>query len=81
MSCAVEVVNLSLSYDFSEEKTNREKQWIFKDLNFKITEGDFIMITGHSGCGKSSLINMINGVIPNLKKPMYKATFTFTDTA
>ena len=68
MSCALEVVNLSLSYDFSEEKTNREKRWIFKDLNFKVNQGDFIMLTGHSGCGKSSLINMINGVIPNLKK-------------
>jgi energy-coupling factor transporter ATP-binding protein EcfA2 len=68
MSCALEVVNLSLSFDFSEGKTDREKQWVFKDLNFKITEGDFIMLTGHSGCGKSSLINMINGVIPHLKK-------------
>ncbi len=68
MSCALEVVNLSLSYDFLEEKTNREKRWIFRDLNFKVNQGDFIMLTGHSGCGKSSLINMINGVIPNLKK-------------
>lgn len=68
MSCALEVVNLSLSYDLSEDKTNREKRWIFRDLNFKINQGDFIMLTGHSGCGKSSLLNMINGVIPNLKK-------------
>ncbi|HHW93364.1 MAG TPA: ATP-binding cassette domain-containing protein [Clostridiaceae bacterium] len=68
MSCVLEVVNLSLSYDVSKERTNREQQWIFKELNFKVSQGDFIMLTGHSGCGKSSLLNMINGVIPNLKK-------------
>ena len=26
---------------------------IFKDYSLKINDGDFILITGHSGCGKS----------------------------
>ncbi len=68
MSPAVEVKNLSLSYDFSENKPDEKRKWIFKDLNFQIEEGEFILLTGDSGCGKSSLMNMINGVIPNLKK-------------
>lgn len=68
MCPAVEVKNLSLSYDFSENKSDEERKWIFKDLNFQIEEGEFILLTGDSGCGKSSLMNMVNGVIPNLKK-------------
>lgn len=63
----LEVKNLSLSYDFEENKPREERMWVFKDLNFQIAEGEFILLTGSSGCGKSSLMNMINGVIPNLK--------------
>lgn len=67
MCPAIEAKNLSLSYDFAENKSKKERTWIFKDLNFQIEAGEFILFTGASGCGKSSLMNMINGVIPNLK--------------
>jgi energy-coupling factor transport system ATP-binding protein len=67
MKPTIKVKNLSLSYDLEENKPREERIWIFKDLNFQIEEGEFILITGSSGCGKSSLMNMINGVIPNLK--------------
>ena len=67
MSSAIDVKNLSLSYDFAENKSDEERMWIFKDLNFQIEPGQFILLTGPSGCGKSSLMNLINGVIPNLK--------------
>lgn len=67
MSISLEVKNLSLSYDFTEGMPVNKRMWVFKDLNFQIKKGEFILLTGFSGCGKSSLINMINGVIPNLK--------------
>ncbi|HHT23941.1 MAG TPA: ATP-binding cassette domain-containing protein, partial [Clostridiaceae bacterium] len=68
MSLALEIKNLSLSYDLTEEKSDADKQWVFQDLNFQIESGEFILVAGPSGCGKSSLMNAINGVIPNLKK-------------
>ena len=36
---------------------------ILKDINFKINEGEFVVIVGHSGCGKSTLLKIIAGLI------------------
>lgn len=39
---------------------------VFKDLNFEITPGDFVFVTGASGSGKSTLIKLIlNQVKPS----------------
>lgn len=38
---------------------------IFDGFSLKINTGDFILITGNSGCGKTTLLNMIGG----LEKP------------
>lgn len=49
------IKNISLSFP------NREK--ILNDINFKIIKNEFIAITGPTGSGKSSLIDMIIGLI------------------
>lgn len=50
--------NLSFKYKDSEEG-------LF-GLNFAVEEGDFVLLAGDSGCGKSSLIKCLNGLIPHL---------------
>lgn len=35
-----------------------------KDVNLKITEGEFISVIGHSGCGKSTVLNAVAGLNP-----------------
>lgn len=33
-----------------------------KNINLSIREGEFISIIGHSGCGKSTVLNLIAGL-------------------
>ena len=35
---------------------------VFHDINFKIEEGEFVTIIGHSGCGKSTILNVLAGL-------------------
>ena len=35
------------------------------DINLKISEGEFVLLTGASGCGKSSLLRALAGLIPD----------------
>ena len=58
MSVVVETRNLSFSYE------NGIK--ILDKVNFKINKGEFVLLTGQSGEGKSTLIFLLNGIIPNL---------------
>lgn len=34
-----------------------------RDVNFSIKEGEFVSIIGHSGCGKSTVLNLIAGLL------------------
>ena len=35
---------------------------VFEDVNFDIREGEFICIIGHSGCGKTTILNVLAGL-------------------
>ena len=54
----IEVKNLTIAYgDFV----------LLKDLNFTINKGDVFIIMGGSGCGKSSLLRGLTGLVPIAK--------------
>jgi len=40
------------------------QEWIFKNLNLDLSEGDTIAITGGNGSGKSTLLKCLSGAIP-----------------
>lgn len=40
-----------------------ENTTILKNLNFEVNQGELVVITGKSGCGKSSFLKAINGII------------------
>ena len=33
-----------------------------KDIELKISEGEFVSLIGHSGCGKSTVLNVVAGL-------------------
>jgi nitrate/nitrite transport system ATP-binding protein len=43
-------------------KTKKGSFEALRDINLKITKGEFITLIGHSGCGKSTLLNLIAGL-------------------
>ncbi|MHA1916910.1 MAG: energy-coupling factor ABC transporter ATP-binding protein [Candidatus Ranarchaeia archaeon] len=41
------------------------KEWSLKDINLEINQGDFVLIIGPTGCGKTTLCRTFNGLIPH----------------
>lgn len=56
---SIEVKNLSFCY---AEKTPQET-YALNDVSFRISDGEFIGIMGQTGCGKSTLIQLIAGLL------------------
>jgi energy-coupling factor transporter ATP-binding protein EcfA2 len=38
---------------------------VMENLSFEITEGEMVLVMGHTGSGKSSLLRLINGLVPH----------------
>lgn len=55
---AVELNQVCFTYQGSKEIGLNE-------INLKIKQGEFILLTGRSGCGKTTLTRLINGLIPH----------------
>ena len=54
----IEFDNVSFSYGTQTEGSLR-------NINFKVKEGEFILLTGQSGSGKTTVTRLINGLIPH----------------
>ena len=54
------VENVFKSFDPSEEQNRR---FVLRGINLQAGEGEFVSLLGHTGCGKSTLMNLIAGYI------------------
>ena len=54
----IDFENVSFSYGTQTEGSLR-------NINFKVKEGEFILLTGQSGSGKTTVTRLINGLIPH----------------
>ena len=55
----VQVQNLSKRFPIRGQD---EPLTVFENASFSIQKGDFVCITGHSGCGKSTILNALAGL-------------------
>ena len=53
----IEFENVSFSY------TGQEHGGLH-DINLKISDGEFVLFCGRSGCGKTTITRLVNGLIP-----------------
>lgn len=61
---SLKVDNYSFQYRTRETKA-------LKNISFELNEGEILLIAGASGCGKTTLMRSINGLIPNTYRGTY----------
>lgn len=54
----VQLQNVGMTFN-----TKRGRFVALRDVNLDISEGEFVSIIGHSGCGKSTVLNLIAGLL------------------
>lgn len=54
----IEIKNASKGFGIPGQRTE-----VLKDINLTVEEGEFVVIVGYSGTGKSTLINLISGLV------------------
>ncbi|MFO7593454.1 MAG: ABC transporter ATP-binding protein [Pseudomonadota bacterium] len=58
MSAYLSLENLSITFDTDNGPLN-----VLDDISLKIDKGEFISLIGHSGCGKSTVLNIVAGLL------------------
>ena len=63
MSITFEQVSYSYQPLTKRQKKEGEKQrWALRDVSFELKDGEFFAIAGHTGSGKSTLVQHLNGL-------------------
>lgn len=69
----IELNNISFTYKTGEGTERgaaggigeKSSNGSLANINLKIKDGEFLLLTGGSGCGKTTVLRLINGLIPN----------------
>lgn len=52
-------------------KYSKSETWILDDINLTINEGEFVLLVGGTGSGKTTLCRTLNGLIPHFHRGEY----------
>lgn len=55
------VMGNQISFTYDDDGVSNP---VLKDISFGIEEGEFIAVLGANGCGKSTLVRLLNGILP-----------------
>ena len=50
---------------FENVNVTMQGKRILSDVNLEIQDGEFVLICGESGCGKTTMTKLLNGLIPH----------------
>ncbi|MHD0396637.1 ABC transporter ATP-binding protein [Staphylococcus simulans] len=64
----ISIENLTFSYE--------EGKPILKNINMHINKGNIIVLAGRSGCGKTTLLKLLNGLIPHFMNGIMEGNVT-----
>ena len=59
------MANSEVVLSLKETTLSIQEKELFSNLNLQVCSGEIVLVCGRSGVGKSSLMNVINGVYPN----------------
>ncbi len=57
-SSYLQIENLDMTFSSGSNSSN-----VLRDINLRVDRGEFISIIGHSGCGKSTVLNIVAGLL------------------
>jgi len=58
MSSYLQIENVDMTFTKGQKSSN-----VLRNINLKVERGEFISIIGHSGCGKSTVLNIVAGLL------------------
>ncbi|MDR0499786.1 MAG: ABC transporter ATP-binding protein [Coriobacteriales bacterium] len=61
MAYAIEFKDVSFSYGALSEQKNA----VLSNIHLNVAQGECVCVTGSSGCGKTTLTRLVNGLIPS----------------
>lgn len=64
---AIELERVSFSYAGSSQK-------VLDNVSFTVNEKDFVGVIGRTGCGKTTLLLVFNGIVPKLLKGVFSGS-------
>ena len=59
----IEFENVWFAYDTGHvaraDRTQREPEWVLRDVSFRVTPGETMAIVGHTGAGKTTIVSLL----------------------